>query len=419
MRATKKLTAVAIRGAKPQKKPFKLFDGGGLFLLVNPNGSKYWRFRYRYPGLNGKPVEKLISLGVYPDVSLSGAREKLAEKKTQLQAGNDPSSVRQAKKASRSADNQFQSVALRWIDGQRAIWTEKHAQQVENTLTADIFPRIGHLPIHEISGQDILTAVKLIEGRGAHETASRVLQRCRAVFTFAIAEGLVATNPAAALRPALIPQKKRNFPALKPEEMPEFLAALSRFDGSRVNGIALRMLMLTATRTSELRRAQWPEFDLDQRLWLVPADRMKSKREHLVPLSNQVVDLLCELQPITGTSPLLFPSRSNWHEPISNNTILFAIYRLGFKGRMCGHGFRSTFSTWANELHNPQTEQQMFSVDAIERQLAHIEKNKVRGAYNRAEYLPERKRLMQTWADFLDAKEAVSHSEALIAVGHG
>lgn len=385
-----KLTDTAIRNATPIDKLYKMFDGKGMFLQVNPNGTKYWRLKYR---INGK--EKLLALGVYDDVGLKDARTKRKHARDLIADGIDP--VRAKKEQKRQdrirADNSFETVAREW-HAKKTKWSVKHYRRVIGTLEADIFPYVGSLPITDITPADLLEALRLIEERGALEVAARVLQRCSAVFRYAIATSRIKTNPAADLKDALEPPKKKNFPSISPEELPEFLERLDVLGGDKMTRLAIRMLMLTFVRTSELRAAEWAQFNHKEKMWRIPAENMKMGIEHLVPLSTQTLSLLEELREISGKYRLLFPGRNNINKPISENTILYGIYRMGYRGRMTGHGFRTLASTVLNE-HG-------FESDAIERQLAHGERNKVRAAYNKAKYLDERKVIMQAWADFIE-----------------
>lgn len=391
-RISNKLTDLGIKSIQPTRKAQKLFDGGGLFLMVTPAGGKYWRIKYRF---NGK--EKLLSLGVYPDVSLSDARDKREEVKKQLKNNINPSQARKIEKHERilNAENTFEVVAREWHDKQAHTWTPTHCRDVLNSLEHDIFPDLGDRPIKEITPWELLSVLQKIEKRGALEVAARTLQRCGAVFRYAVATSRAETNPAADLKGALTPRVKKNYAALDEEDLPDFLEELDNFGGYKTTQLAIRLLMLTFVRTGELIAARWTEFDLDEHIWRIPADRMKMRREHLVPLSDQAVVALEELKELTGRCELIFPGRMEACKPISNNTVLMGLRRMGFQKRMTGHGFRTMASTYLNEAGYPP--------DAIERQLAHVEKNKVRGAYNKALYLDRRRELMQAWADYLDA----------------
>ena len=372
----------------------KMHDGQGLYLWVYPDGKRYWRMRYWQHS-----VEKSLSLGVYPGVPLKAARAKRDAMHQQLQNGIDPSNVRKAEKRSKklSAANSFESVALEWLAKQENAYSKRHVANLKRRLEVDAFPALGSRPIAEIDAPELLTAMRVIESRGSFDLAHRVLQVCGQIFRYGIATGRCTRNLSLDLRGALTPHVKGRQNAVRPEELPALVKAIATYDtlGDKQTRLALQMLALTFVRTGEMIGATWDEFDLDNAVWSIPAERMKMKAEHIVPLSRQVVALLAELKPISGTSRFVFPGR-NPAVPMSNNTMLFALYRLGFKGRMSGHGFRAVASTILNESG-------LWSVDAIERQLAHCERNAVRGAYNRAEYLPERKKMLQWWADHVDS----------------
>jgi integrase len=374
----------------------KLSDGDGLYLWVYLDGRKYWRMRYWQVG-----KEKSLSLGVYPKVSLSDARKKRGEVRKQLQDDLDPSAERKAANLRKklAAENSFEAVAREWHGKQLHIWVPHHASDVKRRLENNIFPTIGKRPIDQIEAPELLQTVRKIEARGAYDLAHRVLQVCGQVFRYGIATGRCTRNLSTDLRGALTPHKKQHQAAVRPEELPELLRVIAKYDetGDKQTRLALQLLTQTFVRTNELIGAEWAEFDLSNAFWIIPAGRMKMKAEHVVPLSKQAVFILTELKNISGSSRFVFPGR-NRDKPISNNTMLFALYRLGYKGKMTGHGFRAVASTILNEAG--------FNPDVIERQLAHCERNEVRGAYNRAEYLPERKRMMQYWAEYLESVEA-------------
>jgi integrase len=389
------LTDVRVRNAKPTSKPQRLWDSGGLYLEVSPAGGKLWRFKYRFDG-----KEKLLALGKWDTVTLREARELRDDWKKFLAKGTDPSVVRrQAKRdAAHRAENNFEAVAREWYEKQVKIWVPQHAVDVLRRLEKNLFPDLGARPIAEITPPDLLMAIRKVERRGAHDLAHRILQVASQVFRYAVATGRCQRDPAPDLRGALTPHKSRNQAAVRPEEVPALLRAMAEYDkiGDRQTALALRLLSLVFVRTGELIGAEWTEFhfDSDSPVWIVPAERMKMRTEHVVPLSRQAVDVLKELRKLAGDSRFVLPGR-NRDKPISNNTLLFALYRLGYKRRMTGHGFRAVASTILNESG--------FRADVIERQLAHCERNDVRGAYNRAEYLPERRQMMQKYADMLDA----------------
>jgi len=366
---------------------------GGLYLWVYADGRKYWRLRYKLSG-----SEKSLSLGVYPVIGLKKARLRRDEERKRLEANLDPAAERRAEKARRmvSAANSFEAVAREWYAKRAKHWVAGHADDVLRRLESNVFPTLGRRPISEIDAPELLAAIRPIEERGAYDLAHRVLQVCGQVFRYGIATGRCTRNLAADLRSALTPHKKKHQAAVRPEEFPGLLRAIAGYEkiGDKQTRLALELLALTFARTNELIGATWNEFDLDAGIWVVPAARMKMKSEHLVPLSNQALEILGELKAIGGGSRFVFPGRSR-DKPISNNTLLFALYRLGYKGKMTGHGFRAVASTLLNEMGS-------FRPDVIERQLAHSERNEVRGAYNRAEYLPERKTMMQAWAKHVE-----------------
>jgi integrase len=395
---SKPLTDTAIRNAKYDsggKSKQTLSDAGGLYLELAASGGKWWRLAYRVGG-----KRKLLSLGTYPAVSLADARDRRDEAKKLLARGIDPSAHRQAAKreAAGRAANSFEAVAREWYSKQAHTWVPHHASDVLRRLEANLFPEIGNKPIADITAPLLLSTVRKIEHRGAHDLAHRVLQVASQIFRYGVATGRCERDPAPDLRGALTPHKKRNQAAITPDELPDLLRAIDGYFpnlGDKLTALALRLLAMTFVRTGELIGATWDEFDLDSATWIVPAERMKMRTQHVVPLSRQAVALLRELHRIGGGSRYVFPGR-NPDKSISNNTMLFALYRMGYKSKMTGHGFRAVASTILNESGR-------FRADVIERQLAHCERNDVRGAYNRAEYLPERRKMMQHWSDTLDA----------------
>jgi integrase len=388
------LTDVVTRNAKPRAKQYKLADSMGLYLLVRPDGARYWRFKYRFGG-----KERLLALGVYPEVSLGAARKKRDEARAKLRDGVDPGVERKAEKQRQriAAENTFEAVAREWIAKQKERWKPGHAKRVLESLEANLFPGLGKRPVAEITPQELLFELRKIEKRGALEIASRVAQRASSVFRYAIVTARASYNPASDLRGSLTPPRTRNYAALTAADLPEFLTRLDAYDGEPTTKLAIRLLLLTFVRTGELRGARWTELDLDSDAptWRIPAERMKMKQEHIVPLSQTAVETLRELAKHTGDRPLLFPNRNRPQQPMSENTVLFAIYRMGYHSRATGHGFRATASTILNEMG--------YKPDVIERQLAHGERNKVRAAYNRAQYLAERREMMRGWADYLAA----------------
>jgi len=384
------LSDAKARNARPKTKPYKIADGEGLFLLIVPSGSKYWRLKYFFAG-----KEKLLAFGVYPEIALSDARERRMQARKVLAAGNDPGEVkRQAKRVLiQKHENTFEVVAREWHQNRLVKWTPEHAKKILKRLETHVFNRIGTRPIADITTHDLLAVMRKIEEHGS-EIAHRLLQICGQVFSYALITQRATMNPAVSLRGALKPAVKNNHAYIKPNELPEYLDKLEAYDGALQTKLAMKFLLLTFVRTGELRGAKWSEIDFAKSEWRIPAERMKMRETHIIPLSRQAKRILKELQPLTGQWQYVFP---NQHKPsghMSENTILYGLYRMGYHSRATGHGFRSTASTVLNE-HG-------FSPDVIERQLAHGERDKVRAAYNHAQYLPERRKMMQWWADYLD-----------------
>lgn len=393
------LTDPAVKQAKPRENTYKLADEKGLYLLVNPKGAKYWRLKYRYGG-----KEKVLALGVYPDVSLKKARADASEAKAQLRNGIDPGNARKLKKRETrlSVENSFEVIAMEWLANMKGEWTSLHAERVLLSLKKDVFPYLGHRPFIEIQPPDILEVVRKVESRDALDVASRVLQRCSAIFRYAVQTGRSQVNPARELTGVLKRRKVQHRAAITRAELPELLRAVSSYDGHIITRLALKFLIHTFVRPGELRGAQWAEFDLEAKIWRIPGERMKMDTEHIVPLSRQAIVLLEELRPISGHYDLLFIGERSRAKPISENTMTYALYRLGYKSRATAHGFRTTASSILNE--------EGFNPDAIERQLSHLERNQVRGAYTQhAEYLKDRVKMMQWWADYLEHMETGSN----------
>ncbi len=388
------LTDAAIKNAKPGPKPLKLFDGGGMYLEVAPSGGKWWRLKYRHEG-----KEKRLSLGTYPETGLKAAREKADAARALLAGGRDPSEARKAEKARKAAaaDDSFEVVARQWWASWSTTRTKKHADQVLRRLESDVFPEIGALPVSKIKAPMLLALSKKVEKRGANDLARRAFQVAGQVLRYAVGHGLIEFNPATSVRPSdvLKPKVERNLARLEPPEVPELLRKIDAYDGYPRTRLAIQLMALTFVRTSELIAARWSEFDLEAKQWRIPAERMKMKAPHIVPLSTQAVALLKALQEMDTGAELLFPGERDHQKPMSNNTILFALYRMGYHGRMTGHGFRGVASTILHELGQRH--------DLIEIQLAHQERNKVSAAYNHAKYVPQRAVMMQAWADHLDA----------------
>lgn len=386
------ITDIIARNAKPKDKPYKITDEKGLYLHVKPNGGRYWRYKYYFGG-----KEKVLALGVYPEISLKEAREKRDEARKIHKEGIDPSKDKKDKKLQYMLkhENNFLAVAQEWHDVWKAGRTPRHAGYVMRRLEMDVFPVLGERPINEITAPEMLAMLKKIEGRGALDITHRAMQTCGQIFRYAIVTGRASNNPTSDLKGALKTPSKNNYAHLEASELPEFLSKLAIYDGSIQTCLAMRMLLLTFVRTGELRGAQWDEINFEKAEWRIPAERMKMREQHIVSLSRQALKILEELKPLSGHSIYVFPSQNNPHKFMSENTMLYALYRLGYHSRATIHGFRATASTVLNE-HG-------FRADVIERQLAHGERNKVRAAYNHAQHLPERKEMMQWWADHLDS----------------
>jgi integrase len=387
------LTDNAIRSAKPREKPYKLFDERGLFMLVTPTGARWWRLKFRAAG-----KEKLLLLGVYPDVSLKLARERRDELRRELASGVDPSAKRKVERAA-TADS-FEAVAREWFGKFSANWADTHSDKIIRRLENDIFPWLGSRPVAQITPPELLACLRRIESRGALDTAHRAHQNCGQIFRYAVATGRAERDPASDLRGALPPVNGGHFATITDSAgIGALLRAIDGYEGTFVARCALRLAPLVFVRPGELRAAEWSEFDLDKAEWRIPAERMKARVVHIVPLSTQAIALLQELQPSTGSGRYVFPSLRTPARPMSENTINAALRRLGYSGdQMTGHGFRSMASTLLNE--------QGWNRDAIERQLAHGERDEVRAAYNYAQHLPERRKMMQSWSDFLDGLRA-------------
>lgn len=380
------LTDSLIRSVKRTSQPRKLSDGGGLHLLVAPNGGRYWRYSYRF---NGK--QKTLALGVYPDVGLAKARARHQEARQSLVDGIDPSLKKQMEGKS------FEVVAREWHAHWKAGRSERHASYVMKRLEANIFPEIGSLPLSEIPTSAFRNAVQKVERRGALDIAKRTLQSCGQIMRYAVANDLTSHNPVASVKPAdvLKPHKRRNYPRVTAKELPDLLRAVDSYVGAKHTRLALQLMALTFVRTSELIGARWSEFDMKALRWDIPQERMKMRTPHIVPLSKQSLVVLKKLKEISFDRKLVFPGDVNPAQPMSNNTLLYALYRMGYRGRMTGHGFRGVASTILHEQGWPH--------EHIELQLAHQERDDTSAAYNHALYLAARAKMMQAWADHLDA----------------
>lgn len=389
-----KLNARQVDAAKPREKAYKLADGAGLYLEVVPSGSRYWRMKYRF---NGK--EKRIAFGVYPAVSLAQARALRDEAKKKLAEGIDPSFAKKEEKLVRDVqlNNTFQAVALEWHGTKVSRWSEGYASDIIEAFNKDIFPYIGQQPVNEIKPLVLLNVLRRMESRGATEKAKKVRQRCSEVFRYAIVTGRAEYNPAADLTSAMSGHESKHYPFLTVEELPDFFKALSGYTGSPLVVLAARLLILTGVRTGELRGAFWSEFDLEKAVWEIPADRMKMKRPHLVPLSTQALEIVQQLKVMSGQYPLVFPGRNDPRKTMSEASINQVFKRIGYTGKVTGHGFRHTMSTILHE--------EGFNTAWIETQLAHVDKNAIRGTYNHALYLEGRREMMQWYGDNIDKLE--------------
>jgi integrase len=382
----------------------RLADGQGMYLEVMPAGGRYWRLKYRHDG-----KEKRLSLGVYPETGLALARQRRDDARRVLAAGQDPSLVRREARdlAAREAESSFEAVARAWHAAWRAARTDHHADYVLRRLVADVFPEIGSRPVADVTAPMLVKVIKRIESRGALDIARRSLQTCGQVFRYAIAHGHIDRNPAADIRPADVLQSRKatHYARLEARELPELLRRMAVYPGGPLTRCALQLIALTFVRTTELIEARWEEFDLKQGEWRIPAERMKMRTPHVVPLSRQSVDVVQCLAQMRNRSQFLFPGERDHERPMSNNTLLKALERMGYKGRMTGHGFRGIASTLLHE--------QGFEHKLIELQLAHQERNRVSASYNWATYLAERRRMMQWWADRLDYIRAMAPCEHL------
>lgn len=387
------LTDTRVKTAKPQLKLYKLTDERGLHLSVYPNGSKLWQLRYRFDG-----KEKTASLGKYPETTLAEAREKREQMRKQVANEVDPVQAQRVVKLTKklAQENSFEAVARVWFASWAAARSSRHAEYVKRRLEADVFPAIGLRPVSEIQAPELVAMLKAIEKRGALDIAKRAHQTTGQIFRYAIAHGLAQRNPAADIKPSdiLSSSKKSNYARIDAKELPELLRKTEAYQGTPVTRLAIKLIALTFVRTGELIGARWEEFDLNVAEWRIPAERMKMRTPHIVPLSKQAVQTLQVLHGVTGHRELLFPGQRDHGRPISNNTILKALERMGYKGRMTGHGFRGLASTVLHE--------QGFEHMHIELQLAHQERDRVSASYNHATYLKPRTKMMQWWADYLD-----------------
>lgn len=402
------LTDTAIRNAKPQNKQYKLTDEKGMYLLINKAG-KYFRLDYRFAG-----KRKTLALGVYPDVKLVEAREKRDDARKLIANGVDPGQTRKVQKSIQieQSENSFEAIAREWHGKYSSNWADSHAKKIIRRFELYIFPWLGSRPIAEISPPELLAVLRRIESQGILETTHRAQQICGQVFRYAIATGRAERDSSADLRGALAPVKHgRMATIIEPKKIGELLRAIDGYGGTPVAKCALRLAPLVFVRPGELRHAEWVEIDLDKAEWRIPAEKMKMKDPHIVPLSSQAVEVLFEILPITGQGQYVFPSVRTNSRPMSENTILAALRRMGYtKEEMSGHGFRAMASTVLHEQGWPS--------DIIERQLAHAERNSIKAAYNHAQHLPERRRMMQAWADYLDTLKSGGKVLSLRRAGH-
>jgi integrase len=384
------LSDVQVRGSKPRETQYKLVDGNGLYVLIHPNGSKYWRYRFRLRG-----SESVFAIGQYPQVSLQQAREARDDARRAVKSGMNPAHERKlvAKKANAQAANTFIRVSMEWIAQHQDDWSPYYLKQVQRAMRTDVYPAIGDLPLNAISAHQLLEIVQKVAERGAGTVATLIRQWCSAIFRYGVATLRCEVDPASAIKGAVRRRKVKHKQALPHDQLMRLARGLSDRDDSPVHA-ALRLLMLTFVRPGELRRATWNEFDLKSGEWRIPAERMKMRETHIVPLAKQTVDVLLRLKernaPVQG---YVFPNLRRPAEPMSPTTMNRALERMGWAGQFSAHGFRATASTVLNEGG--------YRADVIERQLAHRERNKVRASYNHASYMPERRKMMQEWADYL------------------
>ncbi|AWN13887.1 tyrosine-type recombinase/integrase [Salmonella enterica subsp. enterica serovar Derby] len=409
-----RLTDIAVKNAKPSDKQIKLSDGKGLYLLVHPNGSKYWQAAYRYDG-----KQKVFSIGTYPSVSLSEARTSLLEMKSLLANGIDPLQQKKAAKAEERGDFTFEAVAREWHKKMAVSerWIPKHSERVLNSLINHLFTAIGSRDVKTLKTRDLLLPLRKIEAKGQNETASRLKQRITAIMRYAVQEDLITQNPADYLDGTLTTPKRNHYPALELEQIPDLLARIDAYNGSRLTVLALKLTLLVFIRSSELRFARWPEIDLKNQLWIIPPEReeiknvrfsergSKMRMPHYIPLSNQAIDVLKELKEISydisDGEGLIFIGCHDYKKPMSENTINKALRQMGYdtKTQICGHGFRTMACS-------SLVESGIWTEDAIERQMSHKEQNNVRAAYtHKAKHITQRRLMIQWWADYLDANK--------------
>jgi integrase len=384
------LIDTAIKAAKPREKQWKLFDQHGLYLLITPKGQRYWRLKYRFEG-----TEKTLSFGVYPEVTLRDARDKRDDARKLLRNKIDPGAKRQAEKS--ATGDSFEAVAREWFARFSPKWAPGHSSKLIRRLELYVFGWIGGRPISKIEPPEVLACIRRVEAKGNLETAHRALQVCGRVFRYAVQTGRANRDPTADLRGAIPPADENHFASFTdPKDLGELLRAIDSYKGSLVVRCALRLAPLVFVRPGELRGAEWSEIKFESNEWRIRPERMKMRQQHIVPLSRQAIEILREIQPLTGRDKFVFPSARDKKRALSDNALLAALRRMGFEqGSVTVHGFRHSASTLLNE--------QGWNGDAIERQLSHGERDAVRAAYNYAEHLPERRKMMQSWADYCDA----------------
>lgn len=387
-----RLSDVALKAAKPKEKPYKLHDGEGLFLLIRPTGKKVWQMLYQHAGKHNT-----FTIGPYPEIGSSDARKRRDEVKALLREGISPNQAKQTRRMENMghSETSFEAVAREWLEKQ--IWTPKHKKNIVGRFEEDVFPKIGYVQIDKVMPKDMLAVLKPIEARGALDVAKRINQHCAGVFDYAIVQGLCEMNPAHGRAKFLKSYKPQHRPRINEDYLPAFLNELDNYSGSRLVQLAMKLLILTFVRPGELRNARWSEIDEDKGLWRIPAERMKMERDHVVPLSKQALEIIAELRQISGQGELIFPGWKNPQTPISDVTLTKVLRIMGYDKKNKKHvvpsGFRATASTILNEKG--------FHRDAIERQLAHVEENRVRAAYHHSEYMEIRKDMMQWYADHL------------------
>jgi len=398
------LTDLKIRNAKSRATAYKLSDGEGLYLLVKPTGSKLWQMKYRFIG-----KEKTLSIGQYPHVSITEARQKRFDAKKLLVDGTDPSGKKQEDKrlAVYHTANTFKAIAEDWHSRNKSKWTPDHSERLWRRLELYAFSDIGNRPIASIKTPELISLLRKQEKRGTLDTTHRLAQVLNVVFRYAVHCGLIDQNPANDLRGVVAPHKATNFPTINAKELPQFFEKLDAVNANAQNKIAIRLLMLTFLRPGELRKSMWTDIDFEKKQWRIPAERMKMRKPHMVALAKQVLGLLKDLKKLTGQGVYLFPSLHRRKHPyMSENTINQVLRHMGYKDKLVGHGFRALASTTLNEISN-------YSKDAIEVQLSHMDEDKIRGTYNRAEYAEERAKMMQWWADYVENAASTGGSKVI------